>query len=82
MSIAVSRPARRAPSATTGLHEVLQRIEGEYRELPALSVTAPQAQRLWGLDSTTCTFVLTTLIERGVLKRTASGTYVRGNRSR
>ena len=78
MSAAAIGPARQnKPRTTVGLHQLLQRIEGEYREMPGLSVTAPQAERLWGLDSTTCSFVLMTLIERGVLKRTARGTYVR-----
>ena len=78
MPTATREPARQTkPQTTAALHELLQRIEGEYREMPALSVTAPQAQRLWGLDSMTCGFVLMTLIQRGVLKRTASGTYVR-----
>lgn len=78
MPTAPSEPARRTkPQTAAPLHEWLRRIEGEYREMPALSVTAPQAQRLWGLDSMTCGFVLMTLIQRGVLKRTASGTYVR-----
>jgi hypothetical protein len=76
---ATIHPARRTKSqATVALHELLQRIEGEYREMPGLCVTAPQAERLWGLDSTTCGFVLLTLIQRGILKQTASGTYVRG----
>lgn len=78
MSATTSEPARRTePRTTAALHELLQRIEGEYREMPALSLTTPQAQRLWGLDSITCGFVLMTLIQRGVLKRTASGTFVR-----
>ena len=78
MPTATREPARRTkPHTTAALHELLQRIEGEYRKMPALSVTAPQAQRLWGLDSMTCGFVFMTLIQRGVLKRTASGTYVR-----
>ena len=78
MPSATSEPARRTkPQTTAALHDLLQRIEGEYREMPGLSVTAPQAQRLWGLDSMTCGFVLMTLIQRGVLKRTASGTFVR-----
>lgn len=78
MPTATSEPARRTkPQTTAGLHELLQRIEGEYRELPMLSLTAPQAERLWGLDSTTCSFVLMTLIQRGILRRTASGTYIR-----
>jgi hypothetical protein len=78
-SAAVTKAARRTtPRESAALHELLQRIEGEYREMPGLCVTASQAGRLWGLDSTTCAFVLTTLIQRGVLKRTASGTYLRG----
>ena len=68
---------RTKPQTTAALHELLQRIEGEYREMPGLSVTAPQAERLWGLDSTTCAFVLMTLVERRILKRTPNGTYVR-----
>ena len=79
MSAAVNEPARRTkPRTTAALHELLRRIEGEYHEMPGLSVTAPQAERLFGLDSTTCSFVLMTLIQRGTLKQTASGTYVRG----
>ena len=78
MSASTIADTRRAtPRAAAALHELLQRIEGEYREMPGLNVTAPQAQRLWGLDSTTCSFVLTTLIDRGVLRRTTRGTYIR-----
>ena len=78
MSASEIKDAPRSKPRGSGLHELLQRIEGEYREMPGLSVTAPQAERLWGLDSTTCSFVLMTLIDRGVLKRTTRGTYVRG----
>jgi hypothetical protein len=31
----------------------LEKIETEYREMPGLSVTEAQAQRLWGLDNMT-----------------------------
>jgi hypothetical protein len=68
------------PEARTDptIQELLLRIEGEYREMPGLSLTMPQAERLWGLDRGTCSFVLTTLIERRVLKRTRMGTFLRG----
>ena len=59
------------------LRDVLNRIEGEYNEMPGMCVSRPQAQRLWGLDSTTCELVLTTLLERGVVRRTARGLYVK-----
>ena len=69
------RPSK--PETTAALHELLRRIESEYREMPGLSVTAAQARRLWGLDNTTCAFVLVTLIQRGILKVTPDGTYIR-----
>jgi hypothetical protein len=78
MSAATTVHARQTrPQTTAALHDLLRRIESEYLEMPGLCVTAPQAQRLWGLDTTTCSFVLATLVQRGVLKRTHHGTYVR-----
>ena len=53
------------------------RVEGEYREMPGLCLTLPQAARLWGWDQSTCERVMATLIERRVLKRTLNGTYIR-----
>ena len=66
------------PHTTPAIRELLLRIEGEYREMPGLSLTVSQAERLWGLDNSTCTFALTTLVERGVLRQTTGGTYLRG----
>ena len=68
-------PARTNPA----IQELLLRIEGEYREMPGLSLTMSQAERLWGLDRGTCGYVLTTLIELGVLKQTRVGTFLRGS---
>ena len=59
------------------IREAILRVEGEYREMPGLSVTLPQAARLWGMDRSTCELVLANLIERRVLKRALNGTYVR-----
>jgi hypothetical protein len=75
-SAAIER-VRTKPRTTAALHELLLTIEREYREMPGLSVTARQAARLWGMGSTTCEFVLGILIQHGILRRTASGTYVR-----
>jgi hypothetical protein len=73
-----SATARRIDRRTTPVsREAILRVEGEYREMPGLSLTLPQAARLWGLDPSTCERVLTTLIERRVLKRAWNGTYVR-----
>jgi hypothetical protein len=59
------------------LAPLVQRIEGEYYEMPGLKLTEAQAQRLWDLDPDTCHIVLVTLMQRRVLRRTASGMYVR-----
>ena len=65
-----------APTATK-IRDVLQRVQGEYRDMPGLKLTEAQAQRLLGIDCDTCAVVLTILIERGFLTRTANGLYVR-----
>jgi hypothetical protein len=56
---------------------ILQRICGEYREMPGLQLTLGQAQRLWGLDEETCARSLDFLVERGFLVRTSRGVYAR-----
>lgn len=56
---------------------LLERICSEYREMPGLTLTVPQAQRLWALDRPACERVLDTLVESGFLRRTGRGTFVR-----
>ena len=57
--------------------ELSSRIEAEYVEMPGLSVTLPQAQRLWAVDRHTCGVVFERLIARGVLRMTVRGRFVR-----
>ena len=59
------------------VRELSSRIEAEYMEMPGLSVTLPQAQRLWTADRRTCQTAFDRLIARGVLKRTVRGRFVR-----
>lgn len=56
--------------------ELLRRIESEYREMPGLRLSLPQARRLFALRDDICVRVLTTLADRGVLRRDANGAYV------
>ena len=56
--------------------DVLQRVQGEYREMPGLRLTIAQAQRLWGLDHTVCDALLGTLVETKFLFRTRDGAFV------
>jgi hypothetical protein len=53
------------------------RIGGEYREMPDLKLTPPQAARLWGLDRATAERVLDQLCASRLLSRTADGAYRR-----
>ena len=59
------------------IDEVLQRIQGEYVEMPGLQLTAAQAQRLWGLDRDVCDAMLGALVDAEFLTRTRDGAYVR-----
>ena len=53
------------------------RIGGEYREMPDLKLTAPQAARLWGIDNATAEHLLDQLCTSRLLSRTADGAYRR-----
>ena len=61
------------------LEDCVQRIRAEYLDLPGLSLTARQTQRLWNLDSETCQRVLDMMIRDNFLRRTPQAQYVRGD---
>ena len=50
-------------------------MKAEYREMPGLQLTKPQAQRLWGLDASMCDGLLETLRAAGFLRVTPRGYY-------
>jgi hypothetical protein len=56
---------------------ILLRIRAEYLEMPGLTLTSAQAQRLWGLDAQTCLQFLELLTSERFLDRRANGTYAR-----
>ena len=58
---------------------IAERIRGEFREMPGLTLTVAQARRLWSLDSSTCSEVLTELVETGFLCRRDDGAYGRAS---
>ena len=43
---------------------LIERVLGEYREMPELALTVEQAQRLWGCDAVTCRRIADLLVER------------------
>ena len=56
---------------------LLTRVWAEYCELPGLGLTAPQAQRLWGVSADTCETLLDVLVRAGMLVRGVDGRYRR-----
>jgi len=62
---------------SSSLKPILERVCGEYREMPGLRLTRPQAQRLWGLDDQTCGRILTALLQSGFLCETYDGRFAR-----
>lgn len=61
----------------TPVREILQRIRGEYLEMPGLRLTPEQARRLWSLDLGTCKWLLDALVDSKFLGRTSDGKYFR-----
>ena len=53
------------------------RVQNEFLDHPALSLTTAQAAGRFALDPRVCDAVLGALLEAGVLARTPEGTYVR-----
>jgi len=56
---------------------LLCRIRGEFLEMPGISLTLPQARRLFGVDEDVCTRILDGLVLECVLMRTSDGRYRR-----
>jgi len=63
-------------------YDVLQRVQGEYIEMPGLRLTTAQAQRLWGLDRAACDALLSALVDAKFLFRTRDGAFVRSDYAR
>jgi hypothetical protein len=59
------------------IHEILERIQSEYRQLPGLRLTKTQAERLWHLDRAVCDGLLSALVDARFLSRAPDGTFVR-----
>jgi hypothetical protein len=67
---------------TQAVSDVLvQRVQDEFREMPGLRLTQPQACRLWGLDRETCGTLLARLVDPRFLTRTRVGAFVQLDRT-
>ena len=56
---------------------LVERVRGEFLEMPDLQLTMAQAARLWGLDSAACRQVIDALVESAFLRWTAGGKIIR-----
>jgi hypothetical protein len=56
---------------------IVQRVCGEFLEMPGLRLTCQQAQRLWGLDEQTSQNLLEFLVDAKFLCRAGDGAYSR-----
>lgn len=56
---------------------VVQRIRGEFTEMPGLTLTVRQAARLWGLEVSQSQRLLAELVDNRFLVADASGGYRR-----
>ena len=58
-------------------HErILDRLRGEFREMPGMRLTLEQVQRLCGIEPPLCKLALQTLVEEKFLRLGSDGAYV------
>ena len=55
---------------------LINRVCGEYYEMPGLRLTLAQASRLWHVDRAACEGVLTELMRTGFLTQMRDGSFV------
>jgi hypothetical protein len=64
------------PRLDSGVAIWLNRIQAEYREMPGLSLTQAQMQRLWGFETHVCEALIDSLVSARVLRRTPKGHFI------
>ena len=65
-----------ATSASASVSHWANLIRAEYQEMPGLSLTRQQMERLWGLDSFVCGVLVDALLAARVLRKARNGSYV------
>ena len=58
---------------------VAERVRAEFEEMPGMTLTVPQASRLFGLHPETCQLVVERLIGSAYLRWTRAGALMRGD---
>ncbi|HSL21048.1 MAG TPA: hypothetical protein VK886_05895 [Vicinamibacterales bacterium] len=54
---------------------LVNRVRAEFREMPGVCLTLPQARRLFGLAEDACARILSTLVREGMLRCRPDGSY-------
>jgi hypothetical protein len=57
--------------------DLAERVRAEFLEMPGLRLTAPQVQRLCGIEGMVCALVLDSLVKANFLRMKPDGHYVR-----
>ena len=60
---------------------IVDRVRGEFLEMPGLELTEAQAIKLWRLDADDCRYVLDVLVAAGFLRWTSRRTVIRTGHS-
>ena len=60
---------------------VVDRVRGDFTEMPGLELTMGQAIRLWNMGADDCRFALDSMVDAGFLRWTAKRTIVRADRA-
>jgi hypothetical protein len=63
------------------MEAVLDRLRGEFRDMPGLALTLPQASRLFGVPEGACVGILRRLVDAGLLCVRSDGRYVLSDRA-
>lgn len=56
---------------------LVDRVRGEFIEMPGLQLTMQQAARLWGMDIAACQHVIDVLVQSSFLRWTQTGKIAR-----
>lgn len=59
------------------LINAVDRVSGDFVEMPGLELTLAQAARLWNIETGACEAAIDSLVRSGFLRWTARGTVVR-----
>jgi hypothetical protein len=56
---------------------LVTRVRAEFGDMPGLSLTVPQARRLFGIPVDACSRILDALVREGLLRQRDDGSYTR-----